>query len=123
MSLKFLLDMNLSPQWIPVLAERGFSAIHWSQIGDSTATDTEIMNVAARDHLVIMTQDLDFTILLALTHATQPSVVLIRSRNAMPDKVAPLVVNVLQQYLLQLVTGALLVIDESQQRLRCLPLV
>ena len=31
--MKILVDMNLSLEWIPVLEEAGFEAIHWSTIG------------------------------------------------------------------------------------------
>ncbi len=30
---KLLVDMNLSPQWIPVL-QHGWPAVHWSDVGD-----------------------------------------------------------------------------------------
>jgi predicted nuclease of predicted toxin-antitoxin system len=31
--MKFLVDMNLSPLWVPFLADQGFEAIHWSTAG------------------------------------------------------------------------------------------
>ena len=30
MSVKILIDMNLSPDWVPVLKRHGWSAVHWS---------------------------------------------------------------------------------------------
>ena len=47
MSVKLVIDMNLSVQWVDVLAKDGWSAIHWSQIGDPRADDSEIMNWGA----------------------------------------------------------------------------
>jgi predicted nuclease of predicted toxin-antitoxin system len=41
--MRFLLDMNLSPDWVDEFKRRGISAIHWSQVGDIRASDTTIM--------------------------------------------------------------------------------
>jgi predicted nuclease of predicted toxin-antitoxin system len=46
MSLNIVIDMNLSPAWVPFLQGHGWPAIHWSQVGDRRATDREIMNWA-----------------------------------------------------------------------------
>jgi predicted nuclease of predicted toxin-antitoxin system len=37
--MKLLVDMNLSPAWVPVLVNAGFEAIHWSRVGHPGATD------------------------------------------------------------------------------------
>ena len=46
MSLKLLIDMNLSVDWIDEFAKNGYSAIHWSTVGDYRAKDTVIMEWA-----------------------------------------------------------------------------
>jgi predicted nuclease of predicted toxin-antitoxin system len=38
--MKFLIDMNLSPLWVPFLREKGLGAVHWSTIGKPWAADT-----------------------------------------------------------------------------------
>ena len=43
MSLQFLVDMNLSPDWVPLLQQDGWSAVHWSTISDPRAPDGEII--------------------------------------------------------------------------------
>jgi len=38
--MKFVIDMNLSPQWAAFLLEPGFeAAVHWSEIGCVDASD------------------------------------------------------------------------------------
>jgi len=69
---KILIDMNLSPTWVPLLGQNGFPAAHWSALGSASAADSEIMAYAAADGFVIFTHDLDFGTTLALTHATGP---------------------------------------------------
>ena len=31
--------MNLSPQWAPALENRGWCAVHWSEVGDNILPD------------------------------------------------------------------------------------
>lgn len=41
--MKILLDMNLYPDWVSVLESAGFASVHWSTIGNPSATDKVIM--------------------------------------------------------------------------------
>jgi predicted nuclease of predicted toxin-antitoxin system len=47
--MKLLVDMNLSPRWVPFLAASQLQAVHWSTVGPVKATDTDIM-AHAREH-------------------------------------------------------------------------
>ena len=46
MSVKLLIDMNLSPYWVSVLNNHGWQAVHWSTVGDPRASDRTIMEWA-----------------------------------------------------------------------------
>ena len=72
--MRVLLDMNLSPHWVPVLANAGHEVEHWSSIGPATATDQQIVEYAIDNACVIITHDLDFGILLATGGLGAPSV-------------------------------------------------
>jgi len=54
MSVKILIDMNLPPSWVQVLERQGWSAIHWSTVGDPRATDRDDhgLGVGERLHCV-----------------------------------------------------------------------
>jgi predicted nuclease of predicted toxin-antitoxin system len=73
-SLKLLIDMNLSPEWVTVLERHGWPAIHWSSVGDPRATDREIMDWARANQYIVFTHDLDFGMLLAITGVEGPIV-------------------------------------------------
>ena len=122
MSIRILIDMNLSPDWVHELSNHGFHSVHWSTVGDARATDREIMDWARADAHVVFTHDLDFGTMLALTHASGPSVVQVRGQNVLPDHMAQVVVAALKQHETDLVAGALVVIDESRCRVRILPI-
>src|SRR5260370_5373001 len=82
--MKLLIDMNLSPRWIPLLRDAGWEAVHWSDVGKAEAGDAEIMAYAAAHDYVVVTHDLDFGAILAVTHGKKPSVAQIRSGDVSP---------------------------------------
>lgn len=77
--------MNLSPHWREVFERRGWQAVHWSTVGDPRATDRVIMEWARTHQYVVFTHDLDFGMLLALTHADGPSVIQVRVQDVLPS--------------------------------------
>lgn len=120
--MKILVDMNLSPEWIEVLRQSGFTAVHWSEVGKAAARDTELMAWALANGSVIFTNDLDFGRLLALTFATGPSVLQVRDAYLLPEDIAESVVAVLRQEREALERGALVVLSEGAARVRVLPI-
>lgn len=122
MSIRLLIDMNLSPEWVAELARHGYWAVHWSTIGDPRAADTVLMAWARANGCAVFTHDLDFGTLLALTHADGPSVLQVRGQNILPEQMGPLIVAALRQYEAALTAGALVVVEEKKSRVRVLPL-
>ncbi len=122
MSLAFVVDMNLSPEWLPVLDGEGWRAVHWSAVGPATAADAEIMAWARAAGRVVLTHDLDFGTLLALTGVDSPSVVLLRGADVLPGRRGPAVVGAVKRHEAALNDGALVVVDIDRSRVRVLPL-
>jgi predicted nuclease of predicted toxin-antitoxin system len=122
MSVKLLVDMNLSVEWVPLLTQAGRPAAHWSTVGDPRAADATIMAWARANGYVVLTHDLDFGTALALTHASGPSVLQVRGQNVLPEHMGPLILAALGQYGSVLAAGALVVVEESRSRVRILPL-
>jgi predicted nuclease of predicted toxin-antitoxin system len=120
--MKLLVDMNLAPRWVSVLADAGFEAAHWSTLGANNAPDTEIMAFAKANGYVVLTHDLDFSAILAATHGEKPSVVQIRAEDVSPDVIGRPVIDALRQMRAELEEGVLLTVDPNRTRLRVLPL-
>lgn len=120
--MKILVDMNLSPSWVPVLKDAGFEAVHWSQIGDPKATDRVIMAYARTHGYVVFTHDLDFGAILAATQAQAPGVVRVRTQNVAPGFLAMTVISMLSQCRRHLERGALVSLDDSRRRVKILPI-
>jgi len=122
MTLRLLIDMNLSPSWVEVLREAGFEAAHWYHIGAPNAPDSELFAWARENQHIVFTHDLDFGALLAATRAESPSVFQIRTDDVSPDALAPRAIDLLHRFTPQLSAGALIVVDEMRERIRILPL-
>ena len=103
--LNLLVDMNLSPQWVPVLRKHGWRAVHLSTIGDPGASDKEIMDWARDQRYVVFTHDLDFGAMLALSHEAGPSVLQVRTEDTLPDYLEQPVITALNQHEAELSTG------------------
>jgi predicted nuclease of predicted toxin-antitoxin system len=119
---KLLVDMNLSPSWVGRLARHGFEAVHWSTIGAATAPDVEILTWANEHHFVVITNDLDFSAILAASARAAPSVVQIRTQDLLSDGAVNIVANAIEAHREDIERGALLSIDEAGARVRLLPL-
>src|SRR5947209_7453880 len=122
MSVRLVIDMNLSIEWVTELANHGWQAVHWSAVGDPRAADSEIMEWALNNNHVVFTHDLDFGTMLALTHATGPSVLQVRGQNVLPEDIGPVVIAALRQHDVALASKALVVVDLKKSRVRVLPL-
>ena len=120
--MKVLVDMNLAPAWCEVLTVEGWEALHWSTVGDPRAADAAIMAWARANGFVVFTHDLDSGTLLALTHASGPSVIQLRVQDVLPASLSASVVAALRRFSAELQAGALVVIDTETARARLLPI-
>jgi predicted nuclease of predicted toxin-antitoxin system len=120
--IKLVIDMNLSPEWVPVFKETGWQAIHWSEIGAASAPDAQIMAWAASHDHVVFTHDLDFGALLAASGAHGPSVIQIRHEDTRPGTIGLMVIAAIQATLADLRNGALVTVHPKRMRIRILPL-
>ncbi len=120
--MKLLVDMNLSPRWVNTLADAGFDSVHWSSVGAAIAADPEIMAFAKTQGYVVLTNDLDFSAILAVSHGEKPSVVQIRASSLNPSAIGAQVIDAIRQMSDALESGALITIEPGRTRARLLPL-
>ncbi len=120
--MKLLVNMNLSPRWVSLLADANIEAAHWSTLGAHNAPDSEIMAYARTNNYIVLTHDLDFGAILAATQGEKPSVVQIRAEDVSPDVIGKQIVVALRQMASELEEGALITVDSKRARLRVLPL-
>lgn len=86
------------------------------------ASDSEIVDRARSDSSVVLTFDLDFGEILALGVLDRPSVVIFRLSDQRPAAVNQRLAPVIVERKEDLLSGALILIEDTRYRLRKLPI-
>lgn len=79
--MNFLVDMPLSPDLAGWLRAQGHDAVHASDLSLHQSPDEMILAAAAGQNRVIITADLDFPMLLAISRAGGPGLIPLRGGN------------------------------------------
>lgn len=120
--IRIVVDVNLSPSWVPVFGSHSIEAVHWSTVGDVRAADRVVLTWARENVHVLFTHDLDYGAILAHTSANGPSVIQVRAHDVMPEHLEAALIAAIREYEESLLLGAILTIDENRRRVRLLPL-
>jgi predicted nuclease of predicted toxin-antitoxin system len=119
---RVLLDQGLAPAAAALLRDRGWDAVHVSEMHLAKAADAEILDAARQTDRVCITLDHDFHAHLAMAGAGRPSVVLLRVQGLNASAQAALICAVWQSCEEALAAGAAVSADTSTVRIRSLPL-
>ncbi len=122
-SLRFLVDMNLSPKTVTNLQQHGWDILRVSQVLPMDAEDSEILEFARQHNRVIITQDLDFSSLLALGGHEKPSLITFRLSVPDPEIITQKLLELLPQIASRLAEGCAITIDDRKVRVRRLPIL
>lgn len=105
------------------LQAAGHEPVHWATIGRADAEDEEVMAWALEHGHVLLTNDLDFAAILSATQAEGPSVFQVRTKAVSPRFLGERLVTALARFEADLLAGALITLDERQERARVLPII
>ena len=119
---RILANMNISPDTVNALYEKGLDIVRVSQILPVTSSDKEILDLARRENRVVVTQDLDFSALLALGGFDKPSLITIRMTVADQDAVTQKLIELLPEIQDMLAKGCAVSVDDHSFRVRWLPI-
>lgn len=120
--MRSLADMGLSLDVAEWLRGRGHDIIHVRDERMHRAPDEEIFLKAAREGRIVVTFDLDFGEILALSGDRTRSVLLFRLHNTRTTHVVDRLTAVLPSTGRDLLAGAIVVIEEGRHRVRRLPI-
>ena len=120
--MKFLIDNALSPRIAEGLRQAGHDAVHVRDYNMQSASDIEILKLAATQNRVLISADTDFNTLLALWHEKKPSVILLRHPGKKPDSQIKLLITSIARTEKALKQGSIVVIEETRIRVRSLPI-
>lgn len=120
--LEFLANMNISPLTVEKLKKSGWNISRISEVMNSNSKDKEVLAYAREHSKILITQDLDFSMLLAVEGHKKPSVINLRLENANPDFVTNRIVEVVSEMAKELEEGVVVSVDEISARYRNLPI-
>jgi predicted nuclease of predicted toxin-antitoxin system len=120
--MNFLLDMPVSPKLVSVVQSFNYTGIHVSTIGLGTATDLEILDKARNELSIIITADLDFPRLIALSAEKGPGLILFRGGNYSDNEMKDLLIRVLEKIKIDVLKTSICVVDKQKIRLTKLPI-
>jgi predicted nuclease of predicted toxin-antitoxin system len=115
--------MPLSPATAAWLCDLGHDAVHAVDLGLERAADSEIMARAKHETRTVITADLDYPRLLAVTRANEPSLILFRNGNWSEAEVRTRLSGILATLTEADIAQSIIVVDRDRVRRRRLPIV
>ncbi len=119
--MKFLLDMGIPQSTAAFLQSQGYNAVHLRDQGLQRLPDDKIIEKARQEERIILTHDLDFGRLIALSQRRLPSVITFRLDNMASVQVNHYLTEALTRFEVELAAGVLVSINEQAIRIRTLP--
>lgn len=120
--MKFLADMAISQSTVTWLRDQGHEALYVRDAGMQRANDEVILPKARGEGSVLLTLDLDFGYLMAVSGAVLPSLIIFRLGNETAESITrrlEAVLDCCEEYLLP---GALITVDDDTIRVRQFPI-
>ena len=114
--------MGVSLEVVRWLRSNGHDAIHLRDQSLDRLSDPEVFAKAIADDRVLLTFDLDFGEIAALSKGSLAKVIVFRLRNARPANVIARLSSILSDSQAELERGAVVSVEESRHRIRRLPI-
>ncbi len=120
--IRFLLDMGIAQSTGQYLKSQGHDVVHLREQGLERLPDDRIVAKAQDEERAIVTRDLDFGRIVALSGDSVPSIVTLRLSDMTPTRVNTALETVLTEATQSLERGALVTITDGGIRVRALPI-
>jgi len=114
--------MAISQSTVIWLRDHDHEALHVREEGMQKADDESILAKARAEERILLTLDLDFGYLMAISGADLPSVIIFRLGNETADVITRRLEEVLYCCEADLLSGALVTVDDDSIRVRQLPI-
>ena len=119
--MRFLADMGISLRVAKWLREQGHDVLHLCDERLQRLADSDIFAKAERENRLILTFDLDFAEILALSGNQTVSTIIFRLKNTRTSFVIERLAQVLHTSSKALQQGAIIIVQDSHHRVRGLP--
>lgn len=119
--MRFLVDQPVSPLLAKWLRDEGHDAQHVRDRGMSCASDEDIFSVASAEDAVIVTSDLDYSRILALSRRDRPGLILFRAGPMTDQDMLLLLQRVMVSVPLSDIRRSIVIADRARLRIAALP--
>ena len=119
--MRFLADMGVSQRVTEWLRANGHDAVHLTDRGLQRLRDAKILETAALESRIILTFDLDFGEIVALSGERKVSTIVFRLNNTTTPFVIQRLDAVLRGAKDALETGVIVAVEDARYRTRRLP--
>ena len=120
--MRLLADLHISPSTVAFLQSLGHDVVRADTVLPNTASDEQIIVAARAAGRSILTQDLDFSAIIALSGARSPSLVTLRLGSSRVPHVNAVLARVLPQIEVDLAQGSVVTVEDGAVRRRALPI-
>ena len=120
--MRFLADMAVSLSTVAWLRDQGYDVTHLREEGLQRAEDADILEKARTEERVLLTLDLDFGYLMAISGQNLPSIIIFRLGNESAEIVTQRLADTLDVCVSDLEQGAVVTVNEDKIRVRHLPI-
>lgn len=120
--MKLLADLHISPRTVTFLGSLGHDVIRADALLPTNAADEDLIAVAVREERTILTQDLDFSAMIALAGRRAPSLINLRLSSSRVEHVNAVLVKALPELELAVLSGVVVTVEDQRVRQRSLPL-
>lgn len=117
--MKLLADLNIAPRTVSFLRGKGYDV---TRVSDANGADSRIVELARQQGRAVLTQDLDFSAIVALSGETDPSVISLRLGSSRVDDVNTRLAVVLPVIAHDVSAGAIVTVEDGRVRSRLLPI-
>lgn len=119
--MRFLVDLCVDVRVAEWLRSQGHDTVHLRDLGLHRLANGEIFRKAASENRAVLTFDLDFSEIAALTPGRPASLIVLRLQNARFQHVIERLSAVLAESGAALEKGAVISVEEARHRIRYLP--
>lgn len=120
--MKILAYLHISPRTVTFLRALGYDIVRVNDIMPPDSSDAQIVNKAKEEGRAILTQDLDFSDIIALSGENKPSLINLRLYSSRLEYVNKRLSNILPLIEPMVSTGAIVTIEDTNIRHRSLPI-
>jgi predicted nuclease of predicted toxin-antitoxin system len=119
--MKLLADMHISPRSVVFLRSLGHDVVRIPDVLPVSVDDQDIVLRAIAEDRIILTQDLDFSAIIALMGRKFPSLISLRLSSSRVEHVNAILQKVLPEIEQDVLAGAIVSVEDQRIRRRPLP--